>query len=168
MRYLVSCLLAMPLLGSCTVVEEHYYGREYYAPAPRVEVQPHYAERHHHHVNAGYRAVPNNRVYYSGNTVVVNPRQAQAVMPNNVRKHSGNMHGHNGNAATVHGHTNNPNVHGHGNNGTVHGHGPSVGNGVVQHPQANGTVKHVKPNTGKVVQGHHQNSNVQNKAHGHR
>lgn len=160
MRYLVSCLLVLPFLSSCTVIEEQYYERGYYVPAPRVEVQPNYANRHHH-VNNGYRSVPSNRVYYSGgNAVVINPRPAQIVTPNNVHSHSNN-------AGTVHGHANNSNVHGHVNNGNVHGHAPSAGNVNVQHPQANGAVNHVKPNNRQAIQGHQQNSGVQNKAHGH-
>jgi hypothetical protein len=169
MRYLVSCLLVLPFLSSCTVIEEQYYERGYYVPAPRVEVQPNYANRHHH-VNNGYRSVPSNRVYYTGgNAVVINPRPAQVVRPNNVRGYSNNagtVHGHTGNSGTVHGHVNNSNVHGHVNNGNVHGHAPSAGN-VVQHPQANGAVNHVKPNNGQAIQEHQQNSGVQNKAHGH-
>lgn len=170
MRYLVSCMLVLPFLSSCTVVEEQYYERGYYVPAPRVEVQPEYAPIHRH-VSNGYRSVSSNRVYNNGgNAVVINPRRADVAKSNNVHGHSNNsgiVHGHTGNSGTVHGHTNNLNVHGNSGNTNAHGHVPPSGNAIVQHPPLNGAVNQVKPDPNKrtnqgAIQG------LQNQAHGHR
>lgn len=47
MKYLVTCLLALPVLTAC-VEQDQYYERHYYAPAPRVEVQREYANPNYH------------------------------------------------------------------------------------------------------------------------
>ncbi|CEG57497.1 hypothetical protein [Legionella fallonii] len=67
MKYLVSCLLALPLLTSC-VEQDPYYEHNYYAPPPpRVEVERHDLE--HHHNNGHYRPAPQGRVYQGHNNV---------------------------------------------------------------------------------------------------
>lgn len=147
MRYLVSCILALPLLSSCTVIEEQYYDRGYYAPPPRVEVVPNNPNRHYHeyhqqyHAQNGYVSGPRGRVYHGhgdarGNAVIINPRTPQAQVE--VQQ---NIHGHGSNNGTVHGHgSNKGNVHGHdSNNGNIRRHPITDGNGVVTHPQQNGS-----------------------------
>ncbi|KTD65629.1 hypothetical protein [Legionella shakespearei] len=160
MKYLVSCLLAIPLLSSCTVVEEQYYDPGYYPPPPpRVEVHPIQPPRQfnnyhgHHQNNNGYRPAPGRRVYQghpnNGAPVVVNPR------PQAHGNASPNVHGHPGtNTGNVHGHPGTGNVHGHTNsNGTVHGHGGNTGSAVVVQPQASTAPAQPQPNaTGHAPQ----------------
>lgn len=156
MKYLVSCLLALSLLSSCTVIEEQYYEPGYYPPPPpRVEVHPIQPPRQfnnyhgHSQDNNGYRPAPGRRVYQGhantgGRPVVVNPRpaQAQAGVPQNVHGHHSNNVPNN-----VHVHPNTNNVHGHTNNkGTVHGHGGNTGGAVViKKPQARTAPTHTQP-----------------------
>lgn len=153
MKYLVSCLIALPLLSSCTIVEEHYDPGYYPPPPPRVEVHPIQPPRQfnnyhgHYQNNNGYRPAPGRRVYQghpnNGAPVVVNPRpQVQGSVPQNVHGHNSNnvpnVHGHpSTNAGNVHGHPSTGNVHGHtNNNGNVHGHGDNGGSAVIVQPQA--------------------------------
>ncbi|MCL9685521.1 hypothetical protein [Legionella maioricensis] len=149
MKYLVSCLLVLPLITSC-VEQDQYYESNYYNPAPRVEVErnnPNY----HHHNNGYYRPAPQGRAYHghtdvNRNRVMVNPRASQGVGEvqhnihgqggthhNNVAEHppttggavvvqenvQGNVHGHDNN---VHGKPQQP-VHAHDDTPeTTHGH----------------------------------------------
>lgn len=173
-KFLIPCLLALPLLSSCTVIEEEYYAPGYYGPPPppRVEVERHYPQGYyrdynrHYHGQARYRQVPRGRVYQQansgGNAVIVTPRGAQQayVQPNNVHGHvnagSGNVHGHTAPGGNVHGHGPvSGNVHGHNApNGTVHGHDVSNSNGNVH--GHGGTVQSHGANPGSVVTGHTQ------------
>lgn len=152
MKYLVSCLLALPLLTSCTVIEEQYYDPGYYPPPPRVEVHPIQPRpqfnNYHGHDNNGPRPAPGRRVYQGhpnngGHPVVVNPRPAQAHVPKNA-------HGHNSNNVpnNVHGHPDRGNMHGHTNKGsTVHGHGGNTGSAAVVRPQASTAPTQVHPHS---------------------
>ena len=173
MRYLVSSLLVLPLLSSCTVIEEQYYERGYYVPAPRVEVRPVNPYRHYH-ANPVYRPARTGGVYHGhpvtkGNPVLIapRPRPAQVEAQQNVHGHTGNsgtVHGHAGNSGTVHGHT--------GNSGVVHGHAPTDDHVVLQHSQSTGVSNQVKTNPSGManrgnVQEHQKNSDVQTKSHGH-
>ncbi|WP_238400300.1 hypothetical protein [Legionella bononiensis] len=183
MRYLVSSLLVLPLLSSCTVIEEQYYDRGYYVPAPRVEVRPVNPHRHYH-ANPVYRPARTGGVYHghpvtNGNTVLIapRPRSAQVEVQQNVHGHTGNsgtVHGHAGSSGTVHGHAGNSGtVHGHtGNSGVVHGHAPTDDNVVLQHSQSTGVTNQAKANSSGMVnrgnvQEHQKNSDVQTKSHGH-
>ncbi|CAM2939036.1 hypothetical protein [Legionella worsleiensis] len=156
MRYLVSILLFFPLLSSCTVVEEHYYDRGYYVPAPRVEVRP-VAPQGYYHAHPMYRPVRAAGVYHGhpdpyANKVVVAPRPRSAQAQGGV-----NVHGHTGHAGTVHGHG--------GNTGTIHGHNnPANVHSVHKHPQTKGGATQLPPgvSNGSAVQPH------SNKSHGHR
>lgn len=143
MKYLVSCLLVLPLITSC-VEQDQYYPQDYYNPAPRVEVQRN-APTHYHH-NGYSRPAPQGRVYHGRtdlNRNRANPRGAQGdvdVQQNvhgqggtnhhNVVRHpptnggavvvpgSGKVHGHN----NVHGQSSQP-VHAHDDTQeTTHGH----------------------------------------------
>lgn len=158
MRYLISSLLALPLICSCTATQAHYYGRDYYAPLAHVEVyrkhQNYNAPRHYHGHN-GYRAVPR------GEAVVVNPRFSRPPLRSqqNVHGHNPNVHGHNQN---IHGH--NPNVHGH--NSNVNGHNSNAqgnsGNTITHPPAANEQAE----NQG-TKQSRPNQSNGQASVHGH-
>jgi hypothetical protein len=125
MKYLVSCLLALPLITSC-VEQGAYYEQNYYNPAPRVEVQPNYPTSRHHH--NGYRPAPKGRAYHghadvNRNRVIVNPGapQREVEVHHDVHGQGGNNQNNvvrhpsiTGGAAVVQG-----KVHGHDNN--VHG-----------------------------------------------
>lgn len=141
MKYLVSCLLVLPLITSC-VEQDQYYEQNYYNPAPRVEVQRNYPNHH----NGYYRPAPQERAYHghadvNRNRVIVNPRVSQGDVQvqhnvhgqggnhNNVERHApttgsavvvqGKVHGHDGN---VHGKPQQP-VHAHDESQeTTHGH----------------------------------------------
>lgn len=98
MKYLVPCLLVLPLLVSC-VEQDPYTERNYYAPPPpRVEVERHDLNQHHHHNNGYYRPAPQARVYHGhnnvhgGSKVIVNPHAPQGQVQ--VQQH--NTHGHGG------------------------------------------------------------------------
>ncbi|BCA94859.1 hypothetical protein TUM19329_12200 [Legionella antarctica] len=144
MKYLVSCLLVLPLITSC-VEQDQYYERNYYNPAPRVEVQRN-SPNHYHH-NEYFRSVPQSSVYHgradlNQNRIIVNPRisqgdvvvqqngprQSRAKQNNAVRYPStnrgsgvvqGKIHGHDNN---VHSKPQQP-VHAHEDTQeTIHGH----------------------------------------------
>lgn len=115
MKYLCSCLVALPLIASC--VEQNPYEQNYYAPPARVEVhQDDYTNRHYHNNNGYHRpATPQGRIIHghnghhghsdlNQNKVIVNPPPSQ--------------------------------VHVHGKQ-NIHGHGGNNGN-VVRHPSVNG------------------------------
>lgn len=106
MKYFITALIAMPLLGSCTVVEERYYEPRYYTPPTRVEIIPDNQPRYYRHGN--YHPAPRGPVYHgharAGSTaVVVNPRAPRSqIRPQN------NVHGHAPSQANVHGHDDAP------------------------------------------------------------
>lgn len=108
MKYLVTCLLFLPLITSCDVVQEDYYEQGYYNPPPgRVEVNPNYNSHGHYHGHSGYRPA-------QGGTVHGHPEAGQGAILNP------NMPQVHGNAQqNIHGHNNNGNVHGHSSNGAV-------------------------------------------------
>ena len=120
MKYLVSCLLALPLITSC-VEQDQYYERHYYSPAPRVEVQRDY-NNHHRHQNEYYRPAPQGRIYHGHDEVRHNVHRHDDV------RH--NVHGHDGNNdnIAVHPHASEAP---HGAQEKVHGHN---GNGKPQQP----------------------------------
>jgi len=195
MKYLVSLILAIPLITSCTVIQEEYYEPNYYNPPPRVEVVPDYNHRHYHDGRRTvYRPAPRGRVYHghtqvAPNAVIINPRAPQVRAQQNV-------HGHNGNAGVVVRPSApgtqvqvQPNVHGHnGNAGTVvrppapgaqvqvqqNVHGHNGNGGTVVRPPAPGAQVQVQQNVHghagepKKVHGHHEsNDEVQQNSHGH-
>ncbi len=96
MKYLVPCLLVLPLLTSC--MENDPYESNYYAPPPRVEIERHDLNQHYHHNNGYYRPAPQGRVYHGhtnvngGSRVIVNSHTPQGRVE--VQQ---NTHGH-GNA----------------------------------------------------------------------
>ncbi|RUR20286.1 hypothetical protein ELY21_01855 [Legionella sp. km535] len=174
MRYLVSSLLALPLLTSCTVVEQQYYDRGYSIPAPMVEVRPVNPHRHFH-ANPVYRPAQAGGVYHGhpdayANKVLISPRPrpAQIGVQNNVHGHAetiGTVHGHAGNSGTVHGHA--------GSAGTTHGHTPTDNRAALQHSQNHGVSNQAKVNpSGTINRGnaqvHNKNQDVHTKSHGHR
>ncbi len=158
MRYLVSGLLILPFLSSCSVADQHHYHRGYYVPAPRVEVQPYDANRHYHENSR-------NRVYYNnGSNVVIHPRPVHVAVPRN-------NHGHVNNSVSLHGHSGvSGNVHGPVNNTNTHGHNPKSG-AVVVPPWANGAIHHSKSDNRQAKQGaierQQPHNRIPSKAHGH-
>lgn len=105
MKYLVTCLLALPLMTAC-VEQDQYYEQNYYSPPPRVEVHPVAPNRHYHGTTGSYREAHQESVYHghgevSRNSVLVNPRAPRA--------HVENTHGHVGNNGHIARH---PNVSG--------------------------------------------------------
>lgn len=159
MKYLVPCLLVLPLMTSC-VQQEQYYPGGYYNPPPRVEVQPGYPGNGHHHANNGASgSAPQARVYHghtdiNQNKVVVNPQVPQGQVPVQ----------HNAPAQQ--------NVHGQGgNNDNVVGHPPSSGNAVLVpgnvHGHGNAAVNTNNPDMhGKSQSSVHSHDDGQETVHG--
>lgn len=110
MKYLVSCLIALPLITSC-VDQEQYSERNYYAPVPRVEVQRN-PNNNYHSNNGNYRPAPQGRVDHghggNNSNIVRHPSTSGSavIVQGNEHEHG---HGHDNNNA--HGHDNN-NAHG--------------------------------------------------------
>lgn len=100
MRYLVSSLVVLPLLLSCTEIQNDYSNPGYYAPPPpQVEVNPGYArkETRNYHGHHQQRPAPRGKVYH-GHEEMDESAQVQD-----------NVHGHDDNNTKVHGHSGNTN-----------------------------------------------------------
>ncbi|HRD71076.1 MAG TPA: hypothetical protein PK657_13125 [Legionella sp.] len=88
MKYLVTCLMVLPVMTACTVIQEDYYQPDYYRPAPQVEVRRYHPPVHYHNENRRYhghneyRPAPQGGSYH-GHSSVGSAPQVQ-----------GNVHGH--------------------------------------------------------------------------
>lgn len=154
MKYLLSCLIALPLVASCTVIQEEYYEPGYYAPPPGVEVERYapppvyYRDNQpHYHGHTAYRPAPRGRVYHGhpntgrGNPVVVNPRGAQTQVPPQQNIHGHPSTGQNGGTLHVHPGTSSGNIHGH----------PNTGGSVQIHPSTSAATTHGHPESANSV-----------------
>lgn len=106
MKYLMTCLLAIPFLTSCNMVEEEYYGNSYYNPPPRMEVHPNYHShgqgQHHYHGHSDYRPAPmsnNNHGHFTSGTNQAPVRHYQPQIQASQNVHA---HGQAGNNVVVH------------------------------------------------------------------
>lgn len=97
MKYLVPCVLVLPLITSC-VEQDPYYEQNYYAPSARVEVhQDDYPNRHYHNHHGYHRpAAPQGRTYH-GHTdlnqnkiIIQSTPQAHVQVQQNVHVQQGN------------------------------------------------------------------------------
>lgn len=182
MKYFMLSLASLPLLASCTTMQEEYYGPYDMPPSSRAEV--------HRHVEPGY--YPNQPKMYSqrgayhahGGTVPVHRASRGSAVITSQRNHTNQVHGHTGRTGrTV---IAPQNSQGHSSNGTVsspnkpHGHSDSATNQNT-HGHAKGTAVGPRNDHGhnpqqnparlppKVVKRHpsEQSAQVQNNAHGH-
>ncbi|KGP63422.1 hypothetical protein EP47_09420 [Legionella norrlandica] len=156
MKYLISLVFFIPLLSSCTVIQEDFYQPGYLESAPRVEVnryypQGYYNRQHYRSNNRYYYAAPRGKVYHNhpdarGNAVIVNPSHPQSSIE--IRP---NVHEHTANDSSVHRHpfsNSSGSVHGHPNS-NVHGHDDVQGT-ITQNEQAYGS----RPEEQKRIHGH--------------
>lgn len=92
MKYLVSCILALPVLTAC-VEQQPYYQPDYPGPAPRVEIERNDPRYHKH-----YNSAPQQRVYHGHVNVnpdegIVHHHSSQGgveVQANSIHEHGSN------------------------------------------------------------------------------
>lgn len=84
MKHLIPFFVAIPLLVSCAVVEEGYYGPEYDGSESRVEMNPHYHTHGNDHGHTEYRPAAvvthgHGQSAQGGHAIVVHPRSSNVT-----------------------------------------------------------------------------------------